>query len=532
MKVEYNTGEIIDAPYTYVTLTNLLTTAPITTDVPLDSTSVPVLSSDPVSTSVTNLKLYVSSGETMSGTEKVEAEIFGTNAEAIALYARSSAAVEPRFIGNMMKMQSSSKWSFNWYTNNTQNGSYYLFARAKTAAPTPLDSPSVPIKVFNEVAETVKTTESVTYEKEIVQATKSVATADGALAAIVVPEYVPADEGSAPVLQEAGIESSVSALLNDHQKEIDSLLLRLGTAKRANDAEAEKRVMKSVDDLAETIADAASEQTDADYDTVYKDVRTLLQTRIDAYLASIVTFNALLVERSRTNVLQDSDRDGVSDFDEVVIYKTDPYRADTDHDGYTDGAEIISGFDPLSAEAESVVAYESPKTSGAFREDLLSVDSIEPIQPEVAASSTATSSLTAVLIGRGLPNSFVTLYVFSTPVIVTVKTDADGAWRYRFDKELEDGEHNVYVGMTDNAGRIVAKSRPLTFIKEAQAITPVEATSIEALTAADREPSLVSEYILYAIVSISVVAIGLVLILLGIHLDAQRRRVDLVTSPV
>ena len=51
-----------------------------------------------------------------------------------------------------------------------------------------------------------------------------------------------------------------------------------------------------------------------------------------------------------------------------------------------------------------------------------------------------------------------------------VKTDADGSWEYRFDKELEDGEHEVYVGVTDNAGKIIAKSEPFVFIKEAQAL--------------------------------------------------------------
>jgi len=145
---------------------------------------------------------------------------------------------------------------------------------------------------------------------------------------------------------------------------------------------------------------------------------------------------------------------------------------------------------------------------------------------EEQVTATTTNQLAAVLTGKGLPNSFVTLYVFSAPVIVTVKTDADGAWRYRFDKELEDGEHNVYVGITDNAGRIVAKSKPLTFIKEAQALTPVQAASLETVVTTEDSSALLTGYIFYTIVSISVVAIGLVLILLGLHIDSRRRRID------
>ncbi len=42
----------------------------------------------------------------------------------------------------------------------------------------------------------------------------------------------------------------------------------------------------------------------------------------------------------------------------------------------------------------------------------------------------------------------ITLYIFSTPTIVTIKTEADGSWNYRFDKELEDGE--LFVNLASN----------------------------------------------------------------------------------
>ncbi len=45
----------------------------------------------------------------------------------------------------------------------------------------------------------------------------------------------------------------------------------------------------------------------------------------------------------------DSDRDGLSDYDEIYIYHTDPYNPDTDGDGYTDGDEVKNGFDPNKA---------------------------------------------------------------------------------------------------------------------------------------------------------------------------------------
>lgn len=49
---------------------------------------------------------------------------------------------------------------------------------------------------------------------------------------------------------------------------------------------------------------------------------------------------------TRQNIFQDSDQDGLSN-DEEVLYKTDPLNKDTDGDGYLDGVEVETGYDPL-----------------------------------------------------------------------------------------------------------------------------------------------------------------------------------------
>jgi hypothetical protein len=45
----------------------------------------------------------------------------------------------------------------------------------------------------------------------------------------------------------------------------------------------------------------------------------------------------------------DSDFDTVNDYDELYIYKTSPYLADSDSDGLTDASEISAGQDPNCA---------------------------------------------------------------------------------------------------------------------------------------------------------------------------------------
>ncbi|EKD43724.1 MAG: Fibronectin type III protein [uncultured bacterium] len=45
----------------------------------------------------------------------------------------------------------------------------------------------------------------------------------------------------------------------------------------------------------------------------------------------------------------DTDKDGLSDGDEVIIWKTNPINPDTDSDTYKDGEEVRNGYNPLGA---------------------------------------------------------------------------------------------------------------------------------------------------------------------------------------
>jgi ELWxxDGT repeat protein len=63
----------------------------------------------------------------------------------------------------------------------------------------------------------------------------------------------------------------------------------------------------------------------------------------------------------------DSDDDGLSDGAEVLTHGTDPLDADTDGDGYTDGEEIVGGSDPLDPESvPTAVPLAGPLGLGAL----------------------------------------------------------------------------------------------------------------------------------------------------------------------
>lgn len=188
-------------------------------------------------------------------------------------------------------------------------------------------------------------------------------------------------------------------------------------------------------------------------------------------------FDRYIFERAGARAYLDTDGDGISDFDEINLYRTNPKAFDTDGDGAPDGAELLARTNPagnaLAPDGTTVgedVRIDDPRTTEAPLSDTLSVSSIAVI----ATSTDADGSVRAARIafsGYALPNSFVTIFIFSDPIVATVKTDASGAWVYTLDRELPDGAHEVVTAVVDAGGKIVAKSKPLPFVKQAAAVS-------------------------------------------------------------
>jgi hypothetical protein len=174
--------------------------------------------------------------------------------------------------------------------------------------------------------------------------------------------------------------------------------------------------------------------------------------------------NQILIEDRGGELLnKDTDGDGLSDYDEVYIYNTDPENAYTTGGELSDSEKILRGINPIDAE-ETEIAYSDPRTDmEAYVSDTYSVKRVELIDAE--------GQKRIRLEGRALPNSYTTLYIYSTPVIVTVKTDGRGDWSYTLDRELETGEHSVYVATVNNSGRLLARSTAIPFTQTAEAAT-------------------------------------------------------------
>ncbi|MEK7460316.1 MAG: Ig-like domain-containing protein, partial [Patescibacteria group bacterium] len=209
----------------------------------------------------------------------------------------------------------------------------------------------------------------------------------------------------------------------------------------------------------------------------------------------------ILKERTGVRAFTDNDSDGISDYDELSIYRTDPNRADSDKDGFLDGIEVSFRTDPTRVEGSSsvehkIIAQNNPLVSGVSEPTLLSVKNI--VVSKIATNADGRREAKEITFsGHATTNSFVTLYIFSEPIVVTVKTNALGEWTYTLDKELPDGAHQVISAITDNTGRVLAKSEPLPFVKVAEALT---FGSIETVIPEEQKIGFFSSYSLYILV--------------------------------
>jgi hypothetical protein len=83
-------------------------------------------------------------------------------------------------------------------------------------------------------------------------------------------------------------------------------------------------------------------------------------SQLDAILGGN-TLTVGVCEPNSNDPNKDSDNDGLKDWQEIQLYRTDPCKADTDGDGYTDGEEVASGYDPLKKAPGDELAGTVPK---------------------------------------------------------------------------------------------------------------------------------------------------------------------------
>ncbi len=94
-----------------------------------------------------------------------------------------------------------------------------------------------------------------------------------------------------------------------------------------------------------------------------RNVRVSLFLFFGLLFLSVTFFVSADESGSNKNIFQDSDQDGLSN-DEEALYKTDPLNKDTDGDGYMDGVEVESGYNPLKPAPGDKIVSGTATTDG------------------------------------------------------------------------------------------------------------------------------------------------------------------------
>lgn len=215
----------------------------------------------------------------------------------------------------------------------------------------------------------------------------------------------------------------------------------------------------------------------------------------------------------------DTDGDGLPDDAEVRL-GTKPDVADTDGDGFPDGEEVKNGYNPLGkgrltdgvklapvdVAIVSGVPMEQPNSAGKETADLVVQTAEQKENEEVLHLS-----------GKARPGETVTLFVYSyLPVVLTTVADANGEWSYDLGATLDDGQHEVYVAVTDDTGKIKEKGSPLSFfVASAQAASADEFFKSEPVEDSPTLAAIQDEPVRQSFLPY-VVATGLLLVVAGI----------------
>ncbi len=449
----------------------------------------------------------------------------------VELYAVPYKTLTPRFLGIASK-KSDTAWTYTWDTTQTPNGAYTVYARVKTVygftegtrTYITIDNPVMSAYTEEEekAIETLTTiSDSLTMVTEDVDEAEAKREIDESNVVYIESTNTFAERIAS---DDSTLRKTVEDVVQTYRDQLGVLLEELARARRIDDEKNVLAVRTKIENLMQEVITNLPNHIETK--ELIDQINTHL-SQITFGLTEVILNNEdILKKRIGDVVFTDTDKDGISDYDEVHLYKTNLFAADTDGDGVIDGTEIEKGYNPLDVTREALVVYESPKETGVVREDILSIQTFMSLSRD-----SLDEPLRAFISGTALPNSFVTLYFFSSPVIVTVKAGADGSWSYILDKELENGSHEVYVGLTDNTGTIVAKSNPFTFAKTAEAYTAVDAAGAAALSEQSK-PQFFDTRIFLLVASLLIVLFGLVLLLLGMHAQKVPARTDMLPQPV
>lgn len=91
---------------------------------------------------------------------------------------------------------------------------------------------------------------------------------------------------------------------------------------------------------------ATTSENDIIEDEIGEELSTTTLETVDSDIDGLTDYDEIYLYGTNPYII-DTDGDGLSDYEEITIFGTDPLNPDTDSDTYLDGQEIISGYNPF-----------------------------------------------------------------------------------------------------------------------------------------------------------------------------------------
>jgi len=452
--------------------------------------------------------------ETLSETKELEIKVKkveGVEIQGIEIYLRNTSSLSPVFVGKAEKI-SEEHFKFSFDTTNFPNGNYAVSVKAITNLGEYEIEGSL-TEIANKVKEEVKKVEleKIKEMKKEMEVSQPQLVEKEKMAEKIAEEIKKKIENKVeettremPVKIEKK-EIDITPEMKDFKKIVENEIVRGETPqiKQEKDVKKEeivKKVVQPIEEKIEKLPQKEKEVAMKKKEEVKKTIEQKLQES-EAKLTQIARAKKEISELS----FKDSDQDGIYDWQEINL-GTDPLNPDTDQDGFLDEIETKYGFDPKKPDPAPKMFAGDPKKEGKISERL-SVEKVEILEGKLKIT------------GKGTPKSFVTIYIYSSPIIAMVRVNEKGYFEYTLEKSLADGTHSVYVALTNNQGKVEEKSPTFAFVKTGDKILRI--TELEAKAPISPTQSLLNLFLIFTLATV-VIALGIAFLVIGLAIRGKK----------
>jgi len=459
-------------------------------------------------------------GMKLTGVVKVEIKVEG--ADSVEFYLRRPESLLEIYLGKAISPEKN-RWELIWDTTKTPNGDYYLFPKI-TNQYGQYSGLEIKISVYNEIQRNIEeeamisqqtqqaeqieesqTQETQTVTQTVTQESQNLTQEGMQLLEEEEKKMVGEEVGQKLVESSQAIEENIGELtekikaeVKASPEELEKIQKEIAGIKKkvVEQALTPVKPIEGLQPLVSEIKERAEQEIKSQLEELEAKIKELEKARIE------------ITER----LLKDSDNDGLPDHEEIRL-GTNPFVPDTDGDGFLDGIEYKTGYDPLKPGPADKIVYQDPRKIELKEGEIYKVE-------RIAMVTLPSGELGLKFEGKGRPNSFATLYIYSPLLVLTTKTDGNGYWEYILDKPLEEGHHEIYVTVTNNRGEITARSETFTFLLKAGAVAAIRPPTEEAISPAEA----LQRTFIFLIVTIIILAIGIALLVIGILTKRAKER--------